>query len=129
MQFKKILLAAAAAITLTGGAAVAAPTHQTGNIQIADSRWDRDRDHDRDRWYRDGRHDRDHDRWDRRDHRRYVGHDRIYRELRSHRYRHAGAPYFYRGHYVVRAYDRHGRLGFVRVNPYTGGYIGFSFRL
>jgi hypothetical protein len=123
MQFKKIILAAAAAVTLTSGAALAAPAHPAHPIQIADSRWDRDH----------GRWDRDHDRWDGRrsgwDRRHYVSHDRVYRELRSRHYRYVGAPYFYRGHYVVRAYDSRGRLGFVRVDPYSGSYIGFSFRL
>ena len=140
MQFKKFLLAAAAAITLTSGAAIAAPAHNQGNlIQIADSRWDRDdrrdngrwdRDDRRDhsRWDRDDRRDRDGNRWDRRDHRRYVSHDRVYRELRSRHYRHASAPYFYRGHYVVRAYDRRGRTVLVRVNPYTGSFLSASFR-
>jgi Ni/Co efflux regulator RcnB len=118
MQFKNIILAAAAAVTLTSGAALAAPAHSAHPIQIADSRWDRHHD----RWDR-------HDRSDRFDRRHYVGHDRVYRELRARHYRYVGTPYFYRGHYVVRAYDSRGRLGFVRVNPYSGSYIGFSFRL
>ena len=129
MQFKKFLLAAAAAITLTSGAAIAAPAHNQGNlIQIADSRWDRDDRRDNGRWDRDDRRDRDGNRWDRRDQRRYVSHDRVYRELRSRHYRHASAPYFYRGHYVVRAYDRRGRTVLVRVNPYTGSFLSASFR-
>jgi hypothetical protein len=38
--------------------------------------------------------------------------------------RYVGNPYFYRGHYVVRSYNRFGRIVFVEVNPYTGGFIG-----
>lgn len=146
MQFKNILLAAAAAVTLTSGAALAAPAQPAHPIQIADSRWDGDHDrwdrdnrgdergswnrNDRDdngRWDRDGRDDRGG--WEHRDHRRYISNDRVYRELRWRGFRHVSAPYFYRGHYVVRAYDRRGRIVFVRVNPYTGNYLGISFRL
>ena len=35
-----------------------------------------------------------------------------------------GDPYFYRGHYVVRSYNRFGHVVFVEINPYTGGFIG-----
>ncbi|MBI1328310.1 MAG: hypothetical protein GC166_00245 [Alphaproteobacteria bacterium] len=89
----------------------------------------RDRDHDG--WRDNSWHERhDHDGYrDARPHRHYVGRDRVWRELNRHHYRHVGNPYWYRGHYVVRAYDRRGRLGFVRVDPYTGSYISFAIRL
>jgi len=29
-----------------------------------------------------------------------------------------------RGHYVVRSYDRFGRVAFIEIDPYTGGVIG-----
>jgi hypothetical protein len=78
-----------------------------------------DRDHDR---YRD--HDYDRDR-----HARYAPYDRVYFEIGRHHYRHYGEPFWYHGTYVVRAYDPYGRLVFVRVDPYTGAWLGVAFRL
>lgn len=55
----------------------------------------------------------------------YAGRDRFYYELRRHHYvRWDGAPYWYRGRYVVRSYDRFGNRVFVEMNPYTGSFIG-----
>ena len=57
--------------------------------------------------------------------RRVVEHRIVFDTLRMHRVRYVGNPYFVRGHYVVRSYDRFGRVTFVEVNPYTGRFIGF----
>lgn len=120
MNLKKILTAAAAAITLTVAgmsAANAEPYHGYGHH-------DSDRgDHRGDRFGRDdhrGRFDRDDTRF-----RRVVEHRVIFNTLRARHIRYVGTPYFVRGHYVVRSFDRFGRVTFVEVNPYTGGYVGF----
>ncbi len=99
MQIKKILTAAAGALTLglaAAPAADAAPFH--------------------------GMHDRG--RVERID-RRIVEHRIVFNTLRANRIRYVGNPYFVRGHYVVRSHDRFGRVTFVEVNPYTGRFIGF----
>lgn len=54
----------------------------------------------------------------------YVSRDNIYRTLRAHRYVGIGSPYFLRGQYVVRSHDRFGRVVLVRVDPWTGRYMG-----
>lgn len=116
MNIQKLLLtAAAAAILATTGA----------------SARDWDRDHRPDHSWAE-RHDRDgymdrrgHDRYWRDGYRGYVGHDVVFRGLRAHHFnRWDGAPYWHQGRYVVRTYDRFGRVVFVEVNPYTGGFIG-----
>jgi hypothetical protein len=116
MSIKKLLLTAAATVILaTTGAAAR----------------DWDRDHRPDHSMSE-RHDRDgymnqrgHDRYWHQGYRGYVGHDVVFRGLRSHGYnRWAGDPYWYQGRYVVRSYDRFGRVVFVEVNPYTGGFVG-----
>jgi hypothetical protein len=99
MQIKKILTAAAA-ITLglvAAPAADAAPFHGFHNDRGRVERIDR----------------------------RIVEHRVVFNTLRMHRVRYVGNPYFVRGHYVVRSYDRFGRVTFVEVNPYTGRFIGF----
>jgi hypothetical protein len=98
MQIKKILTAAAAAITLglVAAPADAAPfraPHDRGRIERID--------------------------------RRVVEHRVVFDTLRIHRIRYVGNPYFVRGHYVVRSFDRFGHVTFVEVNPYTGRFIGF----
>jgi len=99
MQIKKILTAAAAALAF---AVVAAPAADAAPFH--------------------GFHDRGRvERFDR----RVVEHRVVFNTLRMHRVRYVGNPYFVRGHYVVRSYDRFGRITFVEVNPYTGGFIGF----
>jgi hypothetical protein len=35
-----------------------------------------------------------------------------------------GDPYFLGGRYVVRTHDRFGRMILVRVDPWTGAYLG-----
>jgi hypothetical protein len=56
--------------------------------------------------------------------RRVVEHRVVFETLRLHNIRYVGNPYFVRGHYVVRSFDRFGRIAFVEVNPYTGAVIG-----
>lgn len=56
----------------------------------------------------------------------YVPHDRVYQVVRGHGYRYVGNPYLYDGRYVLRAYDRHGRLVLTSVDPLTGAWLGVS---
>ncbi len=114
MIFKKALMAAVAAATLiaagTSGA-MAADRDQDGR---PDRSWAEHHDHhgNHDRYWRPGYHG-------------YAGRDHIFVELRRHQYsRFSGDPHFYRGHYVVRSYNRFGHVVFVEINPYTGGFIG-----
>lgn len=76
--------------------------------------------------------------WDHRDHRPLARHElmrqdfrrpvivreRVFDTLRFHHYRGVGNPYFVRGHYVVRSFDRFGRTVFVEVDPYSGAFLG-----
>ncbi|MEI9995678.1 MAG: hypothetical protein WDM91_13870 [Rhizomicrobium sp.] len=106
MNLKKILTAAAAATILSVagiGAADAAPFGHG---------FDR---HDDGR----GRHRVE------RVERRVVEHRVVFNTLRARHIRYVGTPYFVRGHYVVKSFDRFGHVKFVEVNPHTGGYIGF----
>ena len=57
-------------------------------------------------------------------HRHMVERVRVFDTLRFHRYRAIGEPYFLRGHYVVRSVNRFGRVVLVDVNPFTGAFIG-----
>ena len=124
MTIKKILAAAApAAVLSVVGAASASADDSYGRDS---GRYDNDNDH-----YRDTRGDRDdygHRGWDHRHWRherlRFADRDTIFRSLRYHHIRYVGEPYFVRGHYVVRSYDRFGRVAFIEINPYTGGVIG-----
>jgi hypothetical protein len=61
--------------------------------------------------------------------RNYVDRDRIFFVIREHNYRYVGDPYWYGDDYVVRAYDPYGRLVLVRVDPYTGAWLGVLFYL
>ena len=111
----KTLLAAAslAVITAAGlGSAGAAPW---------DARHDRQEiRHDR----QELRHDRRELRQDRVEHRRYVERARLHSILRDRHYTVIGEPYFVRDRYVVRTHDRFGRLVFVRIDPYSGAFLG-----
>ena len=126
MNIKKILTAAAATtiLTLTGMSTASAASY--GGYGSADR-------HD---LYSDARgfDDRDGDRgWDRDRadnrfgwrHRHLVDRRIVFATLRFHHIRHFGDPYFVRGHYVVRTFDRFGRVAFVEINPYTGRLIGY----
>ncbi len=101
MNIKTMLSAAATALVLTVGgvsAADAAPFH--GGFY-----------HDRGRVERVDR--------------RIVDHRVVFDTLRTRHIRYVGTPYFVRGHYVVRSFDRFGHVTFVEVNPYSGAFIGF----
>lgn len=69
---------------------------------------------------------RDHDRYWRPDFRGgFVPMDRLFIVLRQHNYnRFDGEPYWFRGHFVVKSFDRWGRPVIVELNPYTGEFIG-----
>ncbi len=103
MNIKKILTAAAAA-TVLSTAAVA--TAAAAPIIIVHGMHDHFR----------------HDDWRGR---RVVEHRVVFETLRFHKIRYAGNPYFVHGHYVVKSFDRFGRVTFVEVNPYTGALVGF----
>ena len=112
MLNKKTLMAAVAVLTLVGANGAMAA--------------DRDHDGRPDRSWAE-RHDRDgfHDRYWKPGFRAYIGHDRVFINLRHRGYaRFVGNPYFYNGRYVVKSYNRFGKIVFVEVNPYTGGFIG-----
>ncbi|MEI9887057.1 MAG: hypothetical protein WDN08_11260 [Rhizomicrobium sp.] len=101
MSIKTILKAAVAAVALTlGGAAAAdaAPFHGGFGYHPAPARHDV---------------------------RRVVDHRIVFRALQARHLRYVGNPYFYRDRYVVRSFDRFGRVAFVQINPYTGAVIGF----
>jgi hypothetical protein len=123
MTIKKILAAAATAAVLSVVGAASAS---------ADDSYGRDSDRYDTNHYQDNRDSRgdygyrdsyDHRGW-RHEHRRFADRDTIFRSLRFHHVRYVGDPYFVRGHYVVRSYDRFGRVNFVEINPYTGDVIG-----
>ena len=116
MLNKKTLMAAVAVLSLFGAnAAMAADRDHDGR---PDRSWAEH--HDRD-GYRDVRHDRY---WKPGFH-AYIGRDRVFLNLRNRGYvRFIGDPYFYNGRYVVKSYNRFGKVVFVEVNPYTGGFIG-----
>lgn len=44
--------------------------------------------------------------------------------------RYVGSPYMYGNYYVQRCYDpATGRLAYCRIDPYTGAWLGVTFRL
>ncbi|MBS0472367.1 MAG: hypothetical protein JSR60_14945 [Proteobacteria bacterium] len=60
--------------------------------------------------------------------RRVVDHRVVFASMHARHMRYIGTPHFVRGHYVIRSFDRFGRVAFVEINPYTGAVIGF-FRI
>jgi hypothetical protein len=60
---------------------------------------------------------------------RYIDRGRALEVVRARNIRVVGTPYMYRGFYVVKCYDRFGRVAFCKVNPRTGGFLGISIRL
>jgi hypothetical protein len=60
---------------------------------------------------------------------RHIGRDRVVEVVRARHIRFIGAPYMHRGYYVLRCYDRFGRLAYCKVHPKTGAFIGISARL
>lgn len=110
---KKTLMAAVAVLGLVGTTGIATARDRDHDGR-PDRSWAEKHDHDgyKDRYWKPG-------------FRSYIGHDRVFINLRNHGYaRFVGNPYFYQGRYVVRSYNRAGRVVFVEVNPYTGGFIG-----
>ena len=103
-SMKKLLTAASLAVISAAGIGAAA----------ADP-WDHGR--------HDGWRDRAIERHERFEHRAYVDRMRVSDMLRFHRYRMIGDPYFFHGRYVVRTYDRFGRVVFVQLDPYSGAFI------
>jgi len=141
MNFKTLLLTAAAACHVVGPPPLRRIGITNATVTVdgrPDHSWaerhDRDgnRDARRDDSHRDDwrgrqawhwRDDRggwhgDRDRYWREGNRGYRSGDIYYRNLRAHGYsRWDGAPYWYQGRYVVRSYDRFGRVVFVEMNP------------
>ncbi|GAA0548014.1 hypothetical protein FHS83_000940 [Rhizomicrobium palustre] len=126
LSLKTFGMTAFAAALLCTSASFADPPHRDDHPPMRDMRDmrgpDAMRDHDM-RGHNDwGKH---RDRYWRPEYRGYVARDRIFHELRRHHYnRFDGDPYWYRGRYVVKSFDRRGRRIFVEINPYTGAYIG-----
>jgi hypothetical protein len=129
MTIKKILAAAATATVLSvvGASGASADSWYGGDgYGYQDNRGDYN-DNYRGSYDRDGDHDGDRDwRGYDRDHHQYWDHD----GYRGWRYRHAhyyGRPFWYHGRYVVRSYDRFGRVSFIEVGPYSSvnGYFRF----
>ena len=69
-----------------------------------------------------------HDPYFDRAHQPIVLRERVYDTLRLHHYRGVGMPVFVHGHYVVKSFNRFGRVVFVEVDPYTGAFLG-EFRI
>lgn len=108
MNAKKTLLAIAtlAALTATGlGAASAQPRHVARDIRV-------ERHVTVERDFRGPAMRRTVDRAD------------VYRTLRMHRFVGISQPFFMRGQYVVRSQDRFGRIVLVRIDPWSGRFLG-----
>ena len=108
MLANKTILAAAALAALTTlglGSANAQPRHVERDIRVE-------------------RHVTIHNDFRRPVQRRTVDRADVTRTLRLHRFTGVGQPYFLRGQYVVRRYDRVGRVVLVRIDPWTGRFIG-----
>ena len=60
---------------------------------------------------------------------RYIDRGRVLEVVKARNIRVVGAPYMYRGYYVVKCVNRFGRTAFCKVNPRTGAFIGVSVRL
>src|ERR1700749_353225 len=61
-------------------------------------------------------------------HQPIVVRERVFDALRLHHYRGVADPIFVHGHYVVKSFNRFGRVVFVEVDPYTGAFLG-EFRI
>lgn len=113
LNAKPLLMAAGLAVaTLASGAASAAPWEVRHDRQeIRQDR--RELRQDRRELYRDTHFY----------HRPYVERVRVIDTLRFHHYRVIGNPYWVHGRYVVRSYNRFGRVVFVQVDPYSGAFV------
>jgi hypothetical protein len=108
-MLKKVLMAAVAVMTLSNATGAMAADRNHDGIRD-NSRLEQKVMHDR--YWKPG-------------FRNYVARDRVFVTLRGRGYnRFIGNPYFYQGRYVVRSYNRVGKVVFVEINPYTGGFIG-----
>lgn len=56
--------------------------------------------------------------------RRHVDRARVDYILRARHYRMMGSPYYLGPRYVVRTHDRFGRSVLVRIDPWTGAFMG-----
>lgn len=116
LNAKTLLMAASVAVaaltTGLAGTASAAPWDVRHDRQ--EIRHDRaDLRHDRRELYRDTHFG----------HRPYVERVRIVDTLRFNHYRVIGNPYWVRDRYVVRTYNRFGRVVFVQVDPWSGAFV------
>ena len=117
MLAKKFVLAAAALAALTA-AGLGSASAQPRDRDFRDYGRDNGRYEQRHEWRSDWRND-----W--RDTRRaFIPRHRVYDTLRMHRFVGIGHPHFMRGQYVVRSYDRFGRIVLVRIDPWTGRFLG-----
>jgi len=113
MNFKRLLLTAAAAAVLSmAGASTASAArliigpHGGVSLHVGGH-------HDHDRYWRDEYRDRG-----------YIDRDHVFMTLRTEHYSEFdGDPFWRDGRYVVWAHRHHRRM-LVEVNPYTGGFIG-----
>ena len=55
--------------------------------------------------------------------------DRVVEVIRGRHIRFVGDPYLYNGRYVMRCYDKLGRLAYCQVDPYSGAFLGINLRL
>jgi len=117
-KLKNILIAAGAALALNAGAASAADWHGHDSHGAA-AHQEFNRGHDFNRGF-----DRGHV-----EHRNVIARERVVDVFRTQHVRFVGSPYLYNGYYVARCYDSFGRLEYCRVDPYTGAFVGFTFRL
>jgi hypothetical protein len=123
MNLKKTFLTAVAAATLLVAGTSGAMARDRDHDGRGDRHWAERHDHD---GYRDAhRHGRH---YNRHYPRHYVTHARVYDVIRAHHHRYIGAPYWYRGVYVIRTYDPYGRVVLVRIDPYTGAWGGIYLR-
>jgi hypothetical protein len=60
---------------------------------------------------------------------RYIDRGRVLEVVKARNIRVVGAPYMYRGFYVMKCVNRFGRTAFCKVNPRTGAFLGVSVRL
>jgi hypothetical protein len=100
-NIKTILTAASLAVLAAAGSASAAPWDHPGERAIVR-----------------------HDPYFNRMHQPIVVRERVYDALRVHHYRGVAEPVFVHGHYVVKSFNRFGRVVFVEVDPYTGAFLG-----
>jgi hypothetical protein len=110
-KLKNILIAAGAALALTAGSASAADWHGHDSHSRS-AHHEINRGHDFNRGHGPVAH------------RNVIARERVVDVFRARHVRYVGQPYLQGGYYVARCYDAAGR-----VDPYTGAFVGFTFRL